>query len=169
MSRDYKNNFYPRFWSKVCVKSKKVCWEWSGSISPNGYGKFSIKNHPHSAHVLSYKFYHDDHDSSLCIDHICMNKKCVNPWHLRQVTRKVNNTENTDGVGARNKVKTKCAKGHKYTNENTRIKIVRGNESRVCRICERLWRKKCPSYGDNSKRAALNKLKKTKICEHAKY
>lgn len=132
---DKHRDFYSRFWSKVNVLKKNECWEWLSSISPNGYGKFSIDNYPYSSHVLSYKFYNDDYDENLCIDHICMNRKCVNPRHLRQVTAKINNTENSNGTAALNKRKTHCPAGHEYSGGNLIIKKTKTGEQRRCRIC----------------------------------
>lgn len=139
-------SFYPRFWSKVSVKKKNECWDWQSSISPNGYGKFSIDNYPHSAHVLSYKYFNSDFDSNLCIDHICMNRKCVNPNHLRQVTRAINNTENAGGTAAINKQKTHCSRGHEFSKENTQIKKGKSGTYRRCKVCE---------YAGKRARAAL--------------
>jgi hypothetical protein len=132
---DKHRDFYSRFWSKVNVLKKNECWEWLSSISPNGYGKFSIDNYPYSSHVLSYKFYNDNYDENLCIDHICMNRKCVNPRHLRQVTKKINNTENSNGTAALNKRKTHCPTGHEYSGGNLIIKKTKTGEQRRCRIC----------------------------------
>jgi hypothetical protein len=125
-----------RFWSKVKVLKKNQCWEWSSSISPNGYGKFSIDNYPRSAHVVSYKFFNSDFNENLCIDHVCMNRKCVNPGHLRQVDRKTNNTENSNSTAALNKIKTHCHKGHEFSNQNTFTRTRNGLKSRVCRKCK---------------------------------
>lgn len=123
---------YARFWSKVKVLKKNQCWEWQSSITPNGYGKFSIDNYPHSAHVVSYIFFNNDHDKSMCIDHSCMNRKCVNPNHLRQVTRRINNIENSNSAAAINYRKTHCVNGHQFTEENT---IERKGGTRICREC----------------------------------
>lgn len=136
-------NIYPRFWSKVKVKRKNECWEWQSSISPQGYGKFSIDNYPYSAHVISYKYFNNDHDKNLVIDHICMNKKCVNPNHLRQVNYFISNTENTNGFAYINSKKKSCKNGHKFTNENT---IIRKNKSgrayRKCKKCRTIENKR---------------------------
>ena len=132
-------SFYPRFWSKVSVLTKNQCWEWQSSLSPSGYGQFSLNNYPHSAHVLSYQYFNNDFDKNLVIDHTCMNRKCVNPSHLRQVTYYVNSVENSNSVAAKNSAKTHCKNGHKYTEENTGYKY---GKHRYCKICKRVSDKK---------------------------
>jgi hypothetical protein len=130
--------FYARFWSKVSVLRKNECWNWLSSISPNGYGKISRNNYPLSAHVESYKYFHSDYDKNLCIDHICMNRKCVNPHHLRQVSFRDNCVYNSNSVSAKNLSKEECKHGHKFTDGNTIKKLKNGNIHRLCRICRDL-------------------------------
>lgn len=69
------------------------------------------------------------------IDHQCRVRACCNVDHLRVVTKKVNTTENSNSVGAKNKVKTHCPKGHEFTPENT--KIAKKNGARACRQCHK--------------------------------
>lgn len=127
-----------RFWSKVNVLKKKQCWEWVGYVDSTGYGKMSIDNYPHSAHVLSYKYFNGDYGKGLVIDHVCMNRKCVNPNHLRLVTRRINAIENSNSVSAVNHRKRECIKGHPFDDQNTRYKK---NGDRVCRECERAYKR----------------------------
>lgn len=70
----------------------------------------------------------------LVIDHQCRVCGCCNVDHLRIVTHKINSTENSFSVGALNKVKTHCPKGHAYDAANTRIAK---NGQRICRACHR--------------------------------
>ena len=88
--------------------------------------------------MLAHRYFYEMHvgpiPDGLEIDHLCRNRACVNPEHLRPVTR----AENTfaDGSLARAKVnadKTHCVHGHEYTPENTYRKP--GGTSRSCRIC----------------------------------
>lgn len=70
------------------------------------------------------------------IDHLCRNRKCVNPLHLEAVTRKTNVLRGVS-PSAKNAVKTTCAKGHMFDDKNTYVRIRKGG-GRACRECLRL-------------------------------
>src|SRR2546425_867833 len=78
----------------------------------------------------------------MCIDHICRNRACINPSHLRVVTLKQNMLI---GIGfcALNAKRTVCPRGHALLGENL---YLRRNGWRECRICKReqlrQWRNK---------------------------
>ncbi len=124
-----------RFFNKI--KKTEDCWIWTASTSQNGYGKISFKNKPLSAHVVSYIIHNGCYNKKLQIDHICRVRNCVNPSHLRLVTRVTNILENSNSVSAVNKRKTHCVNGHEFTKENTRMKkeTRRKNKTRVCISC----------------------------------
>lgn len=79
-----------RFWAKVDKSGE--CWEWLGAKSGEGYGNFTThhKGKTYKAHRLSYQLMNGYIPEGLVIDHICHNTSCVNPSHLRAVTRKQN-------------------------------------------------------------------------------
>ena len=78
-----------RFWSRVDTSGD--CWLWD---KPNrrGYGEFYAPGVTTAAHRFSwyiangYTLPPSDYD----IDHICRNKRCVRPDHLRAVTHREN-------------------------------------------------------------------------------
>lgn len=84
-----------RFWSKV--DKTEDCWIWTGAIQSGGYGTFAI---PHGAVVKAHRFAYEDLTGvSLTpediVDHLCRNRKCVNPQHVR-ITDKQGNAENAN-------------------------------------------------------------------------
>lgn len=79
------------------------CWEWTGSIrfpSTSGhgrreYGAFWFDGKTRYAHRVAWHFNGGQQPTHLVIDHICMYGRCVNPDHLRVVTKRVNMLENS--------------------------------------------------------------------------
>lgn len=72
-------------------KSKKLdngCWEWMGIVGNSGYGK-TCKN-GRGAHRISYEAFKGSIPDAMQVMHICDNKKCVNPEHLKIATCKEN-------------------------------------------------------------------------------
>ncbi|MCH9731611.1 MAG: HNH endonuclease [Actinomycetia bacterium] len=59
--------------------------------SVTGYGQFSIDRRYHGAHRVSYEWATGEKLGERVIDHVCFNRPCVNPRHLRAVTQKQNN------------------------------------------------------------------------------
>lgn len=84
-----------RFWTKVDVTGE--CWRWLGAINHNGYGHFRFGGKAVRVHRLSFMNSHGPIPSGAVIDHVCHNRGCVKPGHLRLVTGKQNN-ENRGGA-----------------------------------------------------------------------
>ena len=90
------NRFTPleiRFWAKVDKRGPIECWNWLATTRW-GYGMIGRGGH-HSetlcAHRFSYELLVGPIPSGMVLDHICHNRACVNPAHLRLATRKQNN------------------------------------------------------------------------------
>lgn len=96
------------FWAKVDkhgpVHSRlgTRCWIWTASKS-FGYGQFQAKR----AHRLSYQLLKGSIPDDLPLDHLCHNRECVNPDHLRPATYK----ENNENRGVLNKNNTSGVRG----------------------------------------------------------
>lgn len=89
-----------KFWSKV-IKGDG-CWEWVGSKNGGNYGKLGVSGTTIYAHRISYELHKGPIPDGMHVDHICRNRSCVNPDHLRTVTNKQNH-ENLNHRRAGNK------------------------------------------------------------------
>lgn len=108
------------------------CWNWQGCVGPDGYGHFGSKSQStQQAHRISYEFFRGPIAKGMTIDHLCRNRRCVNPDHLEVVSLKVNLARGY-GVGALNARKTHCIRGHPLTGYNAGVT---SNGGRYCRIC----------------------------------
>ena len=83
-----------RFFAQV--EKTDSCWHWTGQFTVNGYGKLRVGGKLVAAHRFSYSTAHPEEPINVakrgttCIDHICNNKACVNPAHLRVIDQKLN-------------------------------------------------------------------------------
>lgn len=102
------------------VNKTKGCWIWKGNLD-NGYGRFLMKGRLVPAHRVAVELHSGKKiPNGMFVDHICRNRKCVNPYHLRVVSPTVNALENSIGVAVINKNKTRCIHGHPFDQKNTR-------------------------------------------------
>lgn len=128
------------FWGKVEKRGPAECWPWLAGVSSNGYGMFN-KYRPRVsllAHRIAYESTIGPIPKGLVIDHLCDNKLCVNPAHLRVTTHRDNILRGT-GQSARNARKTHCSNGHPLSGDNLWIRPSRG--TRICKICKAAkWR-----------------------------
>lgn len=79
-----------RFWSKVNVAGSDECWLWTAHLC-TGYGRIKVAGKDILAHRVAYQLVRGDIPEGMDVDHRCLNRPCVNPAHLRLVTRKQNN------------------------------------------------------------------------------
>lgn len=86
----YPDEFLQRFWDKVEKRGQDDCWLWMASTDTVGYGHIGLRGKLVLAHRVSYSLDRGPIPDGYHIDHICRVRKCVNPRHLRVVTRKQN-------------------------------------------------------------------------------
>lgn len=84
-----------RFWSKV--EKTEGCWNWTAGKTHDGYGTIQAYGKVRRAHRLSYVMLKGMIPDGMSVDHICHNRACVNPDHLRLATHKQNH-ENRAGA-----------------------------------------------------------------------
>ncbi len=148
---------HEKFLSRIRVNQLSGCWNWVGSINVYGYGMLYLKSGKPKhvgvyAHRFSYDLFNGPIIKDLVVDHICRNRACVNPEHIRSVTRTINTIENSEGASAKNKIKRACIRGHEFNEQNTyRYISKKGYACRSCIACRvflnknrvaAYWRKK---------------------------
>ncbi|WP_249139118.1 DNA (cytosine-5-)-methyltransferase [Actibacterium sp. MT2.3-13A] len=88
---------HERFWSKV--EKTESCWDWTAALNEKGYGIFWSNDQDRSvrAHRFAYEQIDGEIPDGLELDHLCRNRKCVNPAHLEPVTGKENTRRGNAG------------------------------------------------------------------------
>lgn len=131
---DFKERDVQRFWSKV--SKGDPCWWWHGYTDKDGYGIIThyvdAKKWTRKAHRIAYLLAHGQIDPGLTIDHLCRNRRCVNPAHLELVSMK-ENTFRGVGPASINVKKTSCMRGHPLSGENLYLDPRDGH--RACKAC----------------------------------
>lgn len=112
------------------------CHEWAGTIDKYGYGQFGTGGRTGQkvgAHRWAYRHYKGPIPEGFQIDHLCRNRKCVNPEHMEAVTPRENvmRSSNPASVNAR---RTHCVNGHPLFGDNIYPNTSR---QRVCKICKK--------------------------------
>lgn len=128
-SKDIEN----RFWSMV--NKTEGCWNWLGSTCNDGYGRISTSKAGKYiyAHRFSFELKNGQIPSGMTIDHICRNRKCVNPDHLRVVSNRENILSGISPSAFHAK-QTHCIHGHPFSGDNL---IIRKSGGRDCKECKR--------------------------------
>lgn len=107
------------------------CWYFARYINNWGYGQiFNTRTRKaEMVHRIMYETFVGDIPKDYQIDHLCMNRSCINPDHLEAVTR----TENLKRAPNYPSNRVVCPKGHKYD----RVMIIGVRPARVCTKCRR--------------------------------
>jgi hypothetical protein len=125
-----------RFWSRVSIDTGTTCWNWIGKKDRADYGVFYISGDKRNAraHRFSYELHLGTIPEGLVLDHLCRNKRCVNPEHLEPVTQRENVRRGTKGYMRYER--ECCTYGHPFS--ETAVITARG---RSCKVCVALYRR----------------------------
>lgn len=115
-----------------CKLKPNGCIEVVGHDNGHGYGRFEINKRQHRAHKIVWECLIEKVPTGLVLDHLCRNKKCVNPEHLEVVSIKENVLRGF-GISAKNRRKTECQLGHVLLPPNIEKQ---GVSPRSCYICK---------------------------------
>ena len=108
----------------TCIESKK-------GITTNGYSRIRINNKNIQAHRWAWELVNGQIPDEFVIDHICRNRKCVLPEHLRMVTQQKNIMAGLHNIDNR----SHCNQGHPFVKENI---MIRKSGKRECAECNRI-------------------------------
>ncbi len=124
-----------RLMMNIVVSPETACWLWTGCGDKKGYGRTSVRDKPGLAHRISYEVFVGVIPENLEIDHLCSNRRCINPNHLEPVSRQENIRRSE--AGSFNRKKTHCPKGHPYSTDNLRTQKIGLYTGRFCRACRK--------------------------------
>jgi hypothetical protein len=125
-----------KFWASV-ERLVGACWEWRGTVDAKGYGICWVPGGRGTArgfrpHRVAYVLERGPFSYELDLDHLCRNRRCVNPEHLEPVTNAVNVSRGLapTAINAR-KASCQCGSGF----------VRRPNGGRRCPRCHLRWTK----------------------------
>jgi len=127
-----------RIFRLISFNKSTGCWDWIGNKNQTGYGRVRYLGNKVLVHRLMFSWINKVGLSkvisrdNLIIDHICNNKACCNPAHLRLTTHKVNMLCG-NGPSARQARQTHCKRGHLLPNKKNKW------GRRNCQICNTIW------------------------------
>lgn len=117
-----------RFATAFDIDEETGCWNWVKGLC-NGYARISVNGRTVHAYRWIYEWIHGPVAPGLVVDHICNNRRCVNPDHLQAISYSENYRRAIP-------LRTHCPNGHELTPENT---YTSGMHKQKCYQCARNW------------------------------
>lgn len=102
-----------RIFAKASIASTDECWEWHGALKGAGYPHLKFQQKNYAVQTVMWELFIAAPRPGFDTDHLCRNRKCINPWHLEEVTHRVNMLRSNapTGINARKLV---CHRGHPF-------------------------------------------------------
>lgn len=69
---------------RIALTSPCICW--LRGTDDDGYGTIKVKGHKVRTHRLSYALFNGPLVPGMQVHHLCFNRRCVNPDHLKLLT-----------------------------------------------------------------------------------
>lgn len=94
------------FDARVDQRGPWDCWNWIGYVGGCGYGKLNWAGKSHGSHRVAFFLWHGRWPrSGMAVMHLCHNRICCNPCHLKEGTPQ-ENSETMIAVGRQAKGET---------------------------------------------------------------
>ena len=154
----------PKRWNTVSVPERVAerahtkhqvnedgCWISTYSVASHGYAQIGWQNgkerHSVLAHRAAWTHVNGQVPIGMTLDHLCKNRRCVNPAHLRLLPNWENARRNQGDDWAFGT----CRNGHADTNLRTTTRTAKSGrkyEAMICKVCRtdynRKWRESHP-------------------------
>jgi hypothetical protein len=112
------------------MKKSDECWTLTTRPYKASYSYFKFKGERVRGHRFAYELIRGPILKGFQLDHICRNRACVNPFHLEEVTAKINILRG-NSFAVTNAKKIICLRGHPLAGNN--LYIHPNGKSRDCK------------------------------------